>query len=933
MWSQEQAVNVDVLFTKVLHCIEPGMKEIPCFIKNQKQVELWNVEAYHDYLCSGAESWSYLERLMKNDLDPDPNRPYHEKTEGMVYMCHMLREQIFSDFGYTDAEKPFLDILLGKTGKYIEEYDCAMAYRKVADHLYEREVFTYKGKLCRELADFADVIWEYEVDTWNLAKWDAFIEELFQQEEGKTSFLQWLDRVGTEKMRVLIPEFKKVWDHRIRLEEQKPKLNTISFEACIRWGNQEAHQIWLKEIDEQIEYIQIWKRESSRRRETEVLKNKYKMFFECLCEMSEHSPHSWDKLALAEEFGDHIQKWNIWEREIEQEYIDKKTLLTAIRKHDVLSCLSYDFHKNFWFHGRIKEKTSSLFLLMCAPVEETYRENCLKTLKVLQKWEQEEAEDFEEKVSSIVKDIYSEIFLKLFEENAPDAVLDYYFNFLDRIIDELLGVKNLKVIVRDDSLKKQVLSRIDSRVLTISGNNQLWSKDNSRKLECELRALPQRKHVDYTEFHKDTSYLNWVDEKKKLWAQESEWKKHSEIVKAKSDEAIAYVEKYWSVQNITQIKAGTEPMLKEMWQAFDKAKEQKIRCEARVSYANKKCEEVKKLCKAYEAEWDAKQKAKAEAEKEAEIRALRRKEAMKKVAVAAIILGIALVVFTGYKIKEYNEVKQSIAEYGLFGGVLDMEDYIDENGTLTLPSEVRGVTYSNICYMPLPEGVKKLIIPEGVVKISGYDNYEMDKYSPIGFVCSTLEEIEFPDSLETIYCKFKCPSLRTFSAENVTSVWHYGDNNLNALTLGYFFQSLDRLTSVHLPKLEQVYDSTFEGCRSLQELNVQGAQTVGVNAFKDCSSLTYLYLPTAWKLDMHVFENCSSLKAVYVPALKEMDAYAFSFINSLNGAVQVVLDTNGAYDETLMGSLQAAEERGEIVIMYQDYTQLDPAQLDELHQM
>ncbi|MBR5508438.1 MAG: hypothetical protein IKV59_00075, partial [Lachnospiraceae bacterium] len=161
MWSQEQAVNVDVLFTKVLHCIEPGMKEIPCFIKNQKQVELWNVEAYHDYLCSGAESWSYLERLMKNDLDPDPNRPYHEKTEGMVYMCHMLREQIFSDFGYTDAEKPFLDILLGKTGKYIEEYDCAMAYRKVADHLYEREVFTYKGKLCRELADFADVIWEY----------------------------------------------------------------------------------------------------------------------------------------------------------------------------------------------------------------------------------------------------------------------------------------------------------------------------------------------------------------------------------------------------------------------------------------------------------------------------------------------------------------------------------------------------------------------------------------------------------------------------------------------------------------------------------------------------------------------------------------------------------------------------------------------------
>ncbi|MBR5509508.1 MAG: leucine-rich repeat protein, partial [Lachnospiraceae bacterium] len=488
-------------------------------------------------------------------------------------------------------------------------------------------------------------------------------------------------------------------------------------------------------------------------------------------------------------------------------------------------------------------------------------------------------------------------------------------------------------IVRDDSLKKQVLSRIDSRVLTISGNNQLWSKDNSRKLECELRALPQRKHVDYTEFHKDTSYLNWVDEKKKLWAQESEWKKHSEIVKAKSDEAIAYVKKYWSVQNITQIKAGTEPMLKEMWQAFDKAKEQKIRCEARVSYANKKCEEVKKLCKAYEAEWDAKQKAKAEAEKEAEIRALRRKEAMKKVAVAAIILGIALVVFTGYKIKEYNEVKQSIAEYGLFGGVLDMEDYIDENGTLTLPSEVRGVTYSNICYMPLPEGVKKLIIPEGVVKISGYDNYEMDKYSPIGFVCSTLEEIEFPDSLETIYCKFKCPSLRTFSAENVTSVWHYGDNNLNALTLGYFFQSLDRLTSVHLPKLEQVYDSTFEGCRSLQELNVQGAQTVGVNAFKDCSSLTYLYLPTAWKLDMHVFENCSSLKAVYVPALKEMDAYAFSFINSLNGAVQVVLDTNGAYDETLMGSLQAAEERGEIVIMYQDYTQLDPAQLDELHQM
>lgn len=103
MWQIREEKNADVLFTKALHYIEPAMGEIPCFISNQYQLELWPMEKYQDYFQKEPACEECLEKLVKYNWAEDSKRDFDGTKEGILYACHMLREGLFTVYGYEPA--------------------------------------------------------------------------------------------------------------------------------------------------------------------------------------------------------------------------------------------------------------------------------------------------------------------------------------------------------------------------------------------------------------------------------------------------------------------------------------------------------------------------------------------------------------------------------------------------------------------------------------------------------------------------------------------------------------------------------------------------------------------------------------------------------------------------------------------------------------
>lgn len=134
--------------------------------------------------------------------------------------------------------------------------------------------------------------------------------------------------------------------------------------------------------------------------------------------------------------------------------------------------------------------------------------------------------------------------------------------------------------------------------------------------------------------------------------------------------------------------------------------------------------------------------------------------------------------------------------------------------------------------------------------------------------CDTLYEIENWASIEELgnSCFENCTSLQEVDFVNVKSI---GD---------HAFQGCYNLEEVDFWDVEEIGDYAFAGCRNLEEMDIPMCTTyIGDHAFEDCTDLEELDIHGVLEIGEYAFNNCSELEEVEIPReTKIVRTHAFS---------------------------------------------------------
>ena len=104
----------------------------------------------------------------------------------------------------------------------------------------------------------------------------------------------------------------------------------------------------------------------------------------------------------------------------------------------------------------------------------------------------------------------------------------------------------------------------------------------------------------------------------------------------------------------------------------------------------------------------------------------------------------------------------------------------------------------------------------------------------------------------------------------------------NALSIGEFaFYQCSSLTSVSFPNVTSIGDYAFNSCSNLTSVSFPVATSTGVYAFSDCSGLTEVSFPVATSVGTGAFQNCNSLPSVSFPNATSIGEEAFSSCSNL----------------------------------------------------
>ncbi len=101
------------------------------------------------------------------------------------------------------------------------------------------------------------------------------------------------------------------------------------------------------------------------------------------------------------------------------------------------------------------------------------------------------------------------------------------------------------------------------------------------------------------------------------------------------------------------------------------------------------------------------------------------------------------------------------------------------------------------------------------------------------------------------------------------------------------FKSKADLTTVKMSEgIEIIGESAFEGCKSLESIDLKNISRIDANAFKNCDSLTSVTIPeSVVKIGPSGFQSCDNLKIVYLNADYEYTnifSSAYTFLNCKN---------------------------------------------------
>ncbi len=195
----------------------------------------------------------------------------------------------------------------------------------------------------------------------------------------------------------------------------------------------------------------------------------------------------------------------------------------------------------------------------------------------------------------------------------------------------------------------------------------------------------------------------------------------------------------------------------------------------------------------------------------------------------------------------------------------------------------KGVKIISSIAFKIDQTTKRIVLPKGVEEIETR-----------AFDCKSLQEIEIPKTVKIIGIAsfYDCPSLEKIILDPKNPNYKVVDGvlyNYEMSRLIYYpvakkeenfivpegvsiiachaFRKNKYLKSVTLSNsVTTVLSSAFEGCTSLEKIDLGSVKRIDDNAFENCSSLTEIKIPNEVREIAHgILRGCSSLKKIFLP--------------------------------------------------------------------
>lgn len=195
--------------------------------------------------------------------------------------------------------------------------------------------------------------------------------------------------------------------------------------------------------------------------------------------------------------------------------------------------------------------------------------------------------------------------------------------------------------------------------------------------------------------------------------------------------------------------------------------------------------------------------------------------------------------------------------------------------------------------------------------------------------CTNLQDIELPSTLTKIGNNaFEgCSSLNSIDLSNVNVIGEYA------------FRGCTSLKKVTISeKIGYLCNGIFLGCTGLTEITLPtNVAYIGCECFKDCSSLLKISILGVMEIDNNAFEGCSKLYVLNLPqTLMHISPNAFSFCDDL----QTVLIRNrfidideAAFENTVNLIIKATQYSTSYDFANRQHFRFAPVFIDDAHRI